>query len=103
MNIATAYEHITLTENGVPIIEGTQTKIIEIVLETKAYGWSPEEVHFQHPYLSLGQIYSALAYYYDHAEEFELEIKQRIERVKEIRQTIGQSKVRVKLEEKGLL
>jgi len=103
MSIATAYEHITLTENGVPIIEGTRTKIVEIVLETKAYGWSPEEVHFQHPYLSLGQIYSALAYYFDHAEEFEREIKERIERVKNIRQTIGQSKIRAKLEEKGLL
>ncbi len=27
-----------------------------------AYGWSPEEMHFQHPDLTLGQIYSALAY-----------------------------------------
>jgi hypothetical protein len=36
MSIATAYELIALTENGVPIIEGTQTKIIEFVLETKA-------------------------------------------------------------------
>ncbi len=34
-------------------------KVIEIVLEKIAYGWSPEELHFQHPYLTLGQIYSA--------------------------------------------
>ena len=85
------------------MIEGTTTKIVEIVLETKAYGWSPEEIHFQHPYLSLGQIYSALAYYFDHAEDFEQEIKERIKKVGEIRRTIGESKVRAKLEEKGLL
>ncbi len=32
------------------------------VVEQKAYGWSAEELHFQHPYLTLGQIHSALAY-----------------------------------------
>lgn len=103
MSIATAYEHITLSETGVPMIEGTRTKIIEIVLETKAYGWSPEEVHFQHSYLSLGQIYSALAYYYDHQEEFEKEIKERLEKVKEIRSATGASKIRAKLEERKLI
>ena len=103
MSIATTYEHITLTENGVPMIDGTTTKIVEIVLETKAYGWSPEEVHFQHPYLSLGQIYSAMAYYFDHLQEFEREIKERLEKVGNIRASLGESKVQEKLKEKGLL
>jgi len=39
---------------------GTTLKVVELVLEQMAYGWSPEELHFQHPYLTLGQIYSAL-------------------------------------------
>ncbi len=29
--------------------------------QTTSYGWSAEELQFQHPYLSLGQIHSALA------------------------------------------
>ncbi len=103
MSNATAYEHITLSDNGVPMIEGTTTKIVEIVLETKAYGWSPEEVHFQHPYLTLGQIYSAMAYYFDHSQEFEREIRERLEKVGSIRADIGESKVQAKLKEKGLL
>jgi len=103
MSNAAAYEHITLSENGVPIIEGTTTKIVEIVLETKAYGWSPEEVYFQHPYLTLGQIYSAMAYYFDHPQEFEGEIRERLEKVGSIRANIGESKVQAKLKEKGLL
>ena len=41
------------------IIAGTNMKVIEIVLEKTAYGCSPEELHFQHPYLTLGQMYSA--------------------------------------------
>jgi hypothetical protein len=31
--------------------------VVELVVEKMAYGWSPEEFHLQHPYLSLGQIY----------------------------------------------
>jgi uncharacterized protein (DUF433 family) len=103
MSIETTYEHITLTESGVPMIEGTTTKIVEIVLETKAYGWSPEEIHFQHPYLSLGQIYSAMAYYFDHSQDFEREIGERLEKVRNIRADLGESKIRTKLKEKGLL
>ena len=61
-------------------------KVVELVLETIAYGWSPDELHFQHPYLSLGQIHSALAYYWDHAEELDQDIKRRMEKVKSIRQ-----------------
>jgi uncharacterized protein (DUF433 family) len=35
-------------------------------LDHLAYGWSPEEMHYQHPPLSLAQIHAALAYYFDH-------------------------------------
>lgn len=103
MSVATTYEHIKLATNGVAIIAGTNTKIVEIVLETKAYGWSPEEIHFQHPYLSLGQIYSALAYYYDHLTEFESEIKERLAKVKEIQADTGSGKVRNLLKKQGLI
>ena len=51
---ATSYAHIALDDRGVPIIAGTTMKVIELVIERMAYGWSPEELHFQHPYLSLG-------------------------------------------------
>ena len=50
MPITTRYEHISLDENGVPFIAGTTMKVGELVLERVANGWSPEEVHFQHPY-----------------------------------------------------
>lgn len=90
---ATAYEHIVINENGVAAIEGTNTKIVEIVQEIYAHGWSPEEIHFQHPYLSLGQIHSALAFYYDHIEEFQTEMQNRLEKFEAIRSRVGQSKI----------
>lgn len=85
--VETRYEHIVLDDAGVPCIAGTTMKVIELVLERSAYGWSPEELHFQHPYLSLGQIHSALAYYWDHQDELDQDIAHRRERVDELRRT----------------
>ncbi len=62
-------------------------KVIEIVLAQDAYGWSAEELHFQHPYLSLGQIHSALAYYWDHKNTLDQDIAQRQARVEELQRT----------------
>jgi uncharacterized protein (DUF433 family) len=81
----TRYEHITLNEDRVPEIAGTTMKVVELVVEQQAYGWSPEELHFQHPYLTLGQVHSALAYYWDHREELDLDIRRSLERSEELR------------------
>jgi len=32
-------------------VPGTTMKVVELVLDSKAYGWSLEELHFQYPYL----------------------------------------------------
>jgi uncharacterized protein (DUF433 family) len=85
--VETRYEHIVLDDGGVPLISGTTMKVIELVLEREAYGWSPEELHFQHPYLSLGQIYSALAFYSDHKENLDQDILRRRKLVDELRRT----------------
>jgi uncharacterized protein (DUF433 family) len=66
---------IELDERGVAWISGTKTKVIEVVLDRVAYGWSPEEIHFQHNYLSLAQIHAALDYYYEHQAAFDTEMK----------------------------
>lgn len=72
----TAYKHIALTDEGVPVIEGTGFKVKQLALERQAHGSSPEELQFQHPQLSLAQIYSALAYYEDHREEIDAHLRE---------------------------
>lgn len=67
----TAYKHIALTDEGVPVIAGTGFKVKQLVIERRTHGSSPEELQFQHPQLSLAQIYSALAYYEDHRDEID--------------------------------
>ena len=56
MLIETRYEHVVLNEAKVPVILGSTMKVVELVLAHLAYGWSPEELHFQFPHLTLGQI-----------------------------------------------
>ncbi len=101
-SIRTKYEHIAL-ENDVPTISGTSIKVIELVVEKTAYGWSPEELHFQHPYLTLGQIHSALAYYWDHASELEQDLERRTQTVEQTEQSNRPSPLLVKLKTKGLV
>jgi uncharacterized protein (DUF433 family) len=101
--IATQYEHVVLNEANVPIISGTKMKVVELVLEKMAYGWSPEELHFQHPYLTLGQIHSALAYYWDHQEELERDIERRLELVDQIQQAMEPPPLLARLKAKGLI
>jgi uncharacterized protein (DUF433 family) len=101
--VETRYEHIVLDENNVPIINGTNMKVIELVLEHLAYGWSPEELHFQHPYLTLGQVYSALAYYWDHKEGLDEEIEQGLQYLDELQQAMGPSPLKARLKAKGLI
>jgi len=102
-SVKTKYEHIVLDEKEVPIVAGTNMKIIELVLEKTAYGWSPEELHFQHPYLSLGQIYSALAYYWDHKEVLDRDIEERLKHVNQIQRETKQTPLEDRLRSKGLI
>lgn len=79
--VNTKYQHIQCDEKGVAIIAGIKIKVVELVVEYLAYGWSPEELHFQHPELSLGQIHAALAYYWDHRDIMNADIKNRMDKI----------------------
>ena len=103
MLVETRYEHIVLDEKNVPIIAGTRTKVVEIVLDKIAYGWSPEEMHYQHPYLTLGQIHSALAYYWDHQEEIDHYIEQQLKRLDNIQKKAPPSPSKARLKAQGLI
>lgn len=82
------YPHIELDAGGIPILSGTTMKVVELVMAQQAHGWSPEELHFQHPYLPLSQIHSALAYYWDHKEELDRDIERRDRLVEQIRSEV---------------
>lgn len=100
---ATEYKYIEIDENHIPYISGTTMKVIELVSGHIAFGWSPEEIQFQHPYLTLSQIYSTLAYYWDHKEELDQDMQRRFEWVEKMRQEAGESTLVKKLRAQGLI
>ena len=94
---------VTLDDRNAPVIAGTSMKVIQLVAEHLAFGWSPEELKYQHPYLSLGQIYTALAYYWNHQEEIEQEIERQSRTIEELRRASLHSRARTKLKTQGKL
>jgi uncharacterized protein (DUF433 family) len=80
MNSVETISHIRRDADGRAWIDETNVKVIEVVLDHLAYGWSADEIHLQHPLLSLAQVHSALAFYYDHQPEFDALIAQSLRR-----------------------
>jgi hypothetical protein len=58
-------------------VRGRSSTISATAARKSVCCWSAEELHFQFPHLSLGQIHSALAYYWDHRDELERDIARR--------------------------
>lgn len=98
----TLYPHIELRPDGKLWLTGTQTKVLEVVLDRLAHHWDTDEIQRQHPHLSLGQIHSCLAYYHDHQEEMDRLIDDKLRMVERLRGQQGESVLRAKLKGKGL-
>ncbi|MEM8638072.1 MAG: DUF433 domain-containing protein [Cyanobacteria bacterium P01_G01_bin.54] len=99
----TEYKYIQLNEQGIAIIAGSTMKVTELVTSHFADGWSPEQLQVEYPHLSLGQIHSALAYYWDHREVLDAQIQRQFEFAQALRQQSSSSPIKSKLRAKGLL
>ena len=91
------YAHIALDSANVPILAGTPIKVVEIVLDYLAHGSDAEEIQRQFPSLTLGQIHSALGYYFDHQEGVDQDIARRLQEVGKIRSRLADSSLARKL------
>jgi uncharacterized protein (DUF433 family) len=97
----TRYRYIALDDEGRPIIVGTTMKVQELVAERLAYGWSPEELLLNHAYLTLGQIFSALAYYADHQAEIDQAIEEDVRLMDKLRSETEPSPLLQRLKAQG--
>jgi hypothetical protein len=50
-------------------------RVAQIVMDYLAHGWSVEEMCRQHAYLTLAEAHAAMAYYFDHQQEIDAEIR----------------------------
>jgi uncharacterized protein (DUF433 family) len=81
--------HVRIDRRGVAWIDDTNVKVVEVMQDHLAYGHGAEEIHLQHPGLSLAQVHAAFAYYYDHQRELDAELVRRHRRVESIRTVKG--------------
>jgi len=97
-------EHIHIDDTGRAWIAGTAIKVIEVVQDQLAHGWSPEEIHFQHyGCLSMAQIHAALGYYYDNQSALDAEMGEELAFADRLRAEAGESPLRRKLRKGGQL
>lgn len=91
------FKHIVLNERGDAVIGETNMKVRELVAEHLFYGWQPLELARYHEYLTLSQVYAALAYYHEHQAEVDAQIKADLAYSDQVRKQAGQSLLERKL------
>jgi len=86
--VVTKHPYITQDERisgGSPIITGTRTRVVDIVIEYEYLGRTADEIINSHPHLTLAQIHDALSYYYEHQGDTDQEIGRRKEKINDLR------------------
>ncbi len=84
-----SYQHIEKAENQPARLQRLpRIRVAQIVMDYLAYGWSVDEICRQHLYLLPAEAHAAMAYYFDHQEEIDREIRQEWQQAQE---TINQS------------
>ena len=70
------YPHIMETNDQPPCLaRWPRVRVAQIVMDHLGHAWSADDIARQYPHLSLSEIHSALAYYYDHQQEIDREIQ----------------------------
>ena len=81
----TPYKHIFIMDDGRAMIGGTRIKVEYIASCAETWGQSPQEIQEGYPFLTMGQIYSALAYYWDNKELVDGQIREGVEYAEKMR------------------
>jgi uncharacterized protein (DUF433 family) len=78
--------HVRVDADGTAWVDATSYKVLHLVQEALAYGWSPEEIAYQHyGELSLAQVHAALSFYYDNRAELDTVLDREFEEYQRLR------------------
>lgn len=104
MATATIYPHV-VKESGqsARLEKHPRLRVSMIVTHYLAYGRSPDEICLHLPHLSAAEVYSAMAYYFDHQEEIDAEIQAELDQLEEEARTKPRSPIWLLLKAKGLI
>ena len=104
MTSGVIYPHIERLEGQPAQLQRIpRVRVAQIVMDYLAYGWSPDEMCRQHPYLRLSEAYAAMAYYFDHQDEIDGEIRAEWEQAQQAKSQASLSPFFVRMRAKGQL
>ncbi|WP_273247641.1 DUF433 domain-containing protein, partial [Limnospira indica] len=78
------WQYLEIDAQNQATIAQSRVSVAQLIQEKHAHGWSPEELHFQHPEISLAAIYSALSYYYTYQPQIDAQIAQQQEEIQNL-------------------
>jgi uncharacterized protein (DUF433 family) len=97
----TAVRHIEKRRNrdgqDRAFVVGTRVRVQDVYVLSELHGKTPDEIMAAFPHLGLAQVHAALAYYFDHMDEIQNEIREDDEFVERFRQTMGPGPLERKL------
>ena len=82
---ATAWPFIEVDDDGCLTIHAKGSKVLHLVREHLTFDWDAEQLHQQHPHLSLAEIHAALGYYYEHRDECDATLERNEERIEQLK------------------
>lgn len=65
------YPHIAYNKHGIPYINATRHRVVDIAADYMAHGYSAAQIVEQYPDLTLAQVHAAFTYYFDHQNEID--------------------------------
>lgn len=81
MSTEVQYPHLTIDSVAGARIGDTRYKVKHLAAEHYYYGWTAEELLRQHTDLTPAEVYSALAYFYDHYDAMVSELEESADRM----------------------
>ncbi len=83
------YPHLDTTSPETPHLQRLpRVRVAQIAMAYLAHGWSADEMCRQYPHLTLPEVHSAMAYYFDHQETMDAQIRREFEQVAEEMRTV---------------
>jgi uncharacterized protein (DUF433 family) len=70
---------------GKPRIAGQRITVADVAIWHERMGMSPDEILSKHPTMTLSEVHAALAYYFDHRDELDREIRDDEESAEKLR------------------
>ena len=71
----THIETVSSKCGGKPVITGTRIRVWDVFVHHERLGKSPDEIVRAYPHITLADVHAALAYYWDHKDQIDQQMR----------------------------